>query len=422
MVLKDLVAQEQQSVQKDDTVQNEPQKNDPVRYTELIAQLQQLKTKVFSGSLTVETDRGLSWIFYFRLGRLSWAVGGANPEERWKRNLAIFCPHVGDGELKKLDDIVSQEELYHKYRILGLLQNQKLIERQQLLSLIMSVATEVLFDAIQYCQTSGDNLSYKTHPDNPNSKLGILLPLLSIEEVINSATEAWQKWQTKGLAAYSPNLFPVIQQPEIVQKQISASAESAIISLADGAKTLRTLAQKSNRDIIALTEELIPLVNSGAIALSEVPSSTKINLSLNDRKPSSVGNNLIVAPSDKLPLIACVDDSPSICQAVENIINERGYRFIGIQDSLKVIPTLLKQKPDFIFLDLLMPILNGYEVCTQLRRAATFQEVPIVILTGKDGLVDRMRAKLVGSTDFLSKPVEKEQMLKMLDKHLKLRK
>ncbi|MEL4897544.1 response regulator [Crocosphaera sp. Alani8] len=90
-----------------------------------------------------------------------------------------------------------------------------------------------------------------------------------------------------------------------------------------------------------------------------------------------------------------------------------------MQKPLKAIPSFLKNKPDLIFLDLVMPITNGYELCTQLRKTPSLKDVPVVILTGKDGLVDRMRAKIVGANDFLSKPVKVSEFIKVLNKHLK---
>ncbi|MFP3345400.1 response regulator, partial [Halomonas sp. SIMBA_159] len=75
-------------------------------------------------------------------------------------------------------------------------------------------------------------------------------------------------------------------------------------------------------------------------------------------------------------LIACVDDSPQVTQTVEQIVRENGYDFIGINDPLRANATLLKVKPDLIFLDLIMPNTNGYEICTQLRRVSSLQEIP----------------------------------------------
>ncbi|HEY9689046.1 MAG TPA: response regulator, partial [Coleofasciculaceae cyanobacterium] len=117
-------------------------------------------------------------------------------------------------------------------------------------------------------------------------------------------------------------------------------------------------------------------------------------------------------------LIACIDDSVVICRALEEMITHAGYRFISTQDPVKAIPLLRKYRPDFIFLDLNMPVINGYEVCTQIRRLEDFRDTPVAILTGQDGLVDRVRAKLAGSTDFLPKPPREDKIIAILEKYL----
>jgi DNA-binding response OmpR family regulator len=65
-----------------------------------------------------------------------------------------------------------------------------------------------------------------------------------------------------------------------------------------------------------------------------------------------------------------------------------------------------------------MPIANGYEICAQIRRVSALKNMPVVILTGRDGLVDRVRATIVGCSDFIAKPVEAEKVLKVIEKYL----
>ena len=66
-----------------------------------------------------------------------------------------------------------------------------------------------------------------------------------------------------------------------------------------------------------------------------------------------------------------------------------------------------------------MPNINGYEICGKLRKLSIFQNTPIIILTGNDGIIDRVRAKLVGASDFIGKPVDAETLLTVIGKHLK---
>jgi chemotaxis family two-component system response regulator PixG len=111
------------------------------------------------------------------------------------------------------------------------------------------------------------------------------------------------------------------------------------------------------------------------------------------------------------PLIAFVDDSEQSRQIMNNVVTKGGYDFIGIGDSVQAITVLLEKQPQLIFLDLMMPNVNGYELCSQIRKISVLKEVPIVIVTGNDGIVDRMRAKVVGATNFISKPIDRSEVL-----------
>ncbi|MFN6487813.1 MULTISPECIES: response regulator [unclassified Nostoc] len=437
--------------------------------------IEQLQTKLFTGRLNLEARDGPTWTLYFRLGRLIWQAGGYNADERWRRHLLRYCSNV---DVTQLEQLVSPQENYREYSILAKLREQKLIEQQQLVNLIASSIAEVLFDIMQYIEAkrNGDNPAGQlSHTTVVGEVPGVLLAVIPTEEVLKRATQAWQEWRDAGLATYSPNLFPIIQQIELLQAQASSKQ---IIALVDGTKTLRGLGQKSGRDVLALTRLLMTLVKTGAIIFSPTPKLRQVVISKETGNPSSAVNNSnsslkteedtvlqvapnfnkfappatskeIFSPSSAVnnfnsslkkeentviqvappaaskaiidvsrPLVACVDDSPTICRSLEEILTHQGYRFLGIQDSLTAVLNLIKSKPDFIFLDLLMPKVNGYEICSQIRKTPSLKNVPVVILTGKDGIVDRMRAKLVGATDFLGKPVEADKVLNVLHKYL----
>jgi chemotaxis family two-component system response regulator PixG len=311
-----------------------------------------------------------------------------------------------------LDSIISAPDIEDQFSILIQILNQGLIEREQLAQLMTSVATEILFDVIQISQIKDASLSCELVADDPNGKFNSLLPSSEINPVLKQAVQNWQQWQSQGLANCSPNLFPVIEKSQHLENPSFSEAQKSILALVDGLHNLRGIAAIANVEMIKLTKFLSSLVKLGAISFSPVPVAKKSQL-------ADSGKNIpVVTSPTKDVLIACVDDSPTVCQGLEKIVQRQGYRFLGVQDSAKAVPLLLKNKPDFLFLDLVMPIANGYEICAQLRKIPSFKDLPIVILTGKDGLVDRMRAKMVGSTDFLSKPVQVGDVVKIIEKYL----
>jgi chemotaxis family two-component system response regulator PixG len=165
------------------------------------------------------------------------------------------------------------------------------------------------------------------------------------------------------------------------------------------------------RDVVEVTRSLLLYIQLGLVELVNIP-----DLPAPVNTPVRKTPATVAMPTG--PLVACVDDSPLVCQTMEALLVAAGYRFVGVEDALRAFSILLARKPDVIFLDLVMPNTNGYEICSKLRKVSFFRNTPIVILTGNDGIVDRVRAKLVGASDFLSKPVEAGTVLSVIRKHL----
>ncbi|MEC4815673.1 MAG: response regulator [Scytonema sp. PMC 1069.18] len=140
--------------------------------------------------------------------------------------------------------------------------------------------------------------------------------------------------------------------------------------------------------------------------------------------PHPFNTSLIAPPTDQVepqstsPLITYVDDSYSDSMKMSHILKQAGYRFVSVREAIAALPILLESKPSLIFLDLVMPIANGYEICAQIRRVSALKNTPVIILTSNDGIVDRVRAKMAGSSGFLAKPITEEKVLRILAKYL----
>ncbi len=186
--------------------------------------------------------------------------------------------------------------------------------------------------------------------------------------------------------------------------------------LLKGQLSWRDLAVNMNKEVVSLSSSLSPYIERQWIDLVEIPDLEAFNplfqLAISGAPSQRATSNQ--------PLIACVDDSPQIGEILKYICSQANCKFISIQKPLEALPKLISSSPSLIFLDLTMPIVNGYELCTQIKRTSKLKDVPVIILTSNDGMVDRMKAKLVGSSGFLSKPIQKEKILQTIQKYLSL--
>ena len=290
-----------------------------------------------------------------------------------------------------------------EYQLLCHWVEQGKVTREQAARFIRATVVEVLFDITQAmdvsCDLKQDNL------------LATRLVLIDADQIITEAQQLWSRWQGAKVADRSPNAAPIIRQAEQLQARTTPKVYQTLSQLLDGHQTLRDLSVRMKRDVLSVTSSLLPYLQLGLVEL----------INIGDLPPpiQPPARGVVAKdsqPSD--PLIACVDDSPLICQTMQKILTAANYQFIGVNDPLRAIALLLARKPSLIFLDLVMPNANGYEICGQLRKLSVFKQTPIVILTGNDGIVDRVRAKIVGSTDFLAKPVDADTVLQTIQKHL----
>jgi chemotaxis family two-component system response regulator PixG len=365
------------------------------------------------------------WSLYFSLGRLIWASGGKHEQRRIYRQLSHCYPH----NLVELFQFTHNLEIDWKaesayYDLLSdLFKVENKISINQFILIANQIKLEVLFDLLQVIylesqvKTEQENNKRLQHQWFENVRPTKYIPVprevaKSTEELIQTAQQQWEQWQKSGLGYCLPNQAPIIEDATSIQQATAAKTFQTLKRLLTGKRTLRDIAIETKRDIVSITKVFWEYYQQGWLTFQDVPD---LNL------PEIVSKRSVTNSSSETTqrlLVACVDDSPQVTQTLEQFIRDNGYDFIGINDPLRANATLLKTKPDLIFLDLIMPNTNGYEICTQLRRVSSLKEIPIIILTGKDGLIDRMRAKMVGATHYLSKPVQRTTILEVLQKYL----
>lgn len=365
------------------------------------------KQKQFTGQIEIKGSSKTVWRIYLCLGRLVWADGGAHPYRSWKRLIDKYCSKL-DWHTCNID--FSRKCDSGDYHVLKVLLERKSLAREQAIELVKTRAGEILFDLLQLESTQ--QLRVNSVPSSTSSfltsGLQMSVSLVNLEQVLYDAEQEWLVWQQKGLKKYSPNLAPRMRKHQRMQEEVSGVIYQNFLRLLDGQRTLRDLSSRMGKDLRKLTSSLIPYIKQGLLEVVEV---RDINPPHNSLK------SVVEQPEDRSkPLIACIDDSPQVCKILEQIITQQGYRCISIQESLQAVPSLIKASPDFIFLDIGMPIANGYEICSQVRRVTKLKHIPIVFLTGNDGIIDRMRAKVSGANAFVTKPIEIDKIVSVIEK------
>lgn len=116
--------------------------------------------------------------------------------------------------------------------------------------------------------------------------------------------------------------------------------------------------------------------------------------------------------------IACIDDSPTVLQAINSFLDDKIFSVLMIDDPVKALMQVIRNKPDLILLDVTMPNLDGYELCSLLRRHPDFKNTPIIMVTSNTGFIDRAKAKLVRASGYLTKPFGQSDLLKIIFKYL----
>jgi len=145
--------------------------------------------------------------------------------------------------------------------------------------------------------------------------------------------------------------------------------------------------------------------------------------------PVTINNTVdkTASPSNKIPTesvskstykIVCVDDSPTMLKELNYFLDDESFSVFTIGDSVKALMQIVRVKPDLILLDVNMAGIDGYELCKLLRNHSLFKNTPVIMVTGNTGIIDRVKARLVGASGYLTKPFTQSDLLKLVFRHL----
>ncbi len=119
--------------------------------------------------------------------------------------------------------------------------------------------------------------------------------------------------------------------------------------------------------------------------------------------------------------VMVIDDSNTIRRSAEIFLSQAGCQVVLAEDGFDALSKIADHAPDLIFVDIMMPRLDGYQTCALIKKNPKFGTTPVIMLSSKDGLFDRARGRMVGSDEYLTKPFTKDSLLKAVAAHAQQR-
>ncbi len=115
--------------------------------------------------------------------------------------------------------------------------------------------------------------------------------------------------------------------------------------------------------------------------------------------------------------VMVIDDSKTIRRTAENLLKKEGCDVVTAVDGFEALSKIAEHKPDIIFVDIMMPRLDGYQTCALIKNNRMFKATPVIMLSSKDSIFDRARGRIVGSEQYLTKPFTKEDLIGAIKEH-----
>jgi twitching motility two-component system response regulator PilG len=117
--------------------------------------------------------------------------------------------------------------------------------------------------------------------------------------------------------------------------------------------------------------------------------------------------------------VLVIDDSKTIRRTAETLLSKEGCKVFTAEDGFDALSKIADHRPDIVFVDIMMPRLDGYQTCSLIKHNKMFSATPVIMLSSKDGLFDRARGRMVGSEQYLTKPFTKEELLGAIERHVR---
>lgn len=338
------------------------------------------------------------WFVFFLNGRIIYAADADQSLSRLRDYLSRYrADHLVNQVKAQAIATTNALEYGHLWALL----EKHTLTPAQGRNIIHSMVHETLFDLLSLHQGS---FVFEVGPP-----LSPQLTMLEVTPQLARTMKQVQQWKLLHPYVQTPEQCPFVANVNSLQEILSSRTFNKLTGFADGKTSLRQIARYLNRDILTVAKAIYPYVQQGIIQLT-YPS---------EEQPSGAPRTAQPVAT-RSPRVVCIDDGATVRQMVEGMLSPHGYEVTAIANPLDALSSVFRINPDLILCDIAMPELDGYEVCAMLRTSTAFRQTPIVMLTGKDGFIDRVKARMVGATDYLTKPFGESELLMLVEKYVGL--
>jgi twitching motility two-component system response regulator PilG len=356
------------------------------------------------------------WFVFFLNGQIIYA---ADTDTSVSRLADYLRRYNADSQLSQLTVPSIASISAPEYGYLWALLESHALTPAQGRNIIRGMVHETLFDLL--------SLHQGTFIFELGSPLSPQLVSLEITPLLAKIMQQVQQWKQLHSYIQSPDQCPIVTDAEALQQAVSLKTFATLRHYADGRTSIRSIARHLHRDILTVAKAIYPFVQRGVIQLTYSADEVAGGGRGSGRSPvmrSGLSPRMREFAYWQHPsrsaCIVCIDDSAVIRESVHQMLPAQHYQVTGFGNPLEALSQVFQLKPDLILCDIGMPELDGYELCAMLRRSSAFCQTPIIMLTGKDGYIDRVRARMVGATDYLTKPFGESELLMLVEKYIGL--
>jgi twitching motility two-component system response regulator PilG len=354
--------------------------------TRVVEALKEIIQQELSGQLIIRDalDSSMTWEAYFGNGKLHFATSTLGQRERL---IYLTKHHHPDFNLSEFT--------------IGQSDYQFICHQWQSGKLSLQQVRQLAFTSTQEAFIHIMALGSAEMEFNLDAHLDVLILSASVQQIITPVKQLIWQWQKIRPHITSPlvrvylsnidSLYQLLWQ----QLQSTKAIESYQSALTQNL-CLYSTANQLNIDVQELCHMLLPLVRNRSAQIS------------------GYGQK----QDEERPLIACIDDSQTVQNSVKMTLESNGYEVINLLKPAQAMTKLIRTHPTLILLDISMPDINGYELCQLLRKSPSLKQVPILMLSSRDGLFDRLKAKMVGANDYMTKPFTPTDLVNLVNKHV----